>query len=365
MHDKKEGVIAKTLTLSILIATFIMLTVFIEPIGIATEITFIPESINFVLRREIRLRGNFEATIQIPIPSNATYQKVYVEQLGGTPHITVQEFTTLWKWNVKDSDYIVLEYRGTSYGAIWNQHSTAGIEDIPKEYMDKYMSKKYLYTGGEKKYVVTPNSTEIIYVSQNITSKYKSVVEKLRAIHEYITQNIRYERSRGEIKSALEVLKEGYGDCDEISFLYVSMARAVGIPAWLVYGIIYDDREWSYHAWVRSYVPGLGKIDCDATADLGRKRLVGFMTKSPYCLEIWEDDGKSEDLTHMYKFITYTGALEISEINITTHISRSEKNLYISYFIMIDRKYLLLFFGIIFIFFYFSLISHRNKFYDF
>ncbi|MEE2779585.1 MAG: transglutaminase-like domain-containing protein, partial [Myxococcota bacterium] len=61
------------------------------------------------------------------------------------------------------------------------------------------------------------------------------------------------------IPSASGVLAHRVGDCTEHTWLFVAMARAAGIPARPVYGLMYlgdDHRSFGYHAWAEVAVGG-------------------------------------------------------------------------------------------------------------
>ncbi len=65
------------------------------------------------------------------------------------------------------------------------------------------------------------------------------------------------------LPSAVDVLKNGAGDCNEHSILYAALCRAVGIPAKVCVGLIYSDGSFYYHAWNLVY---LGRwVACDPT----------------------------------------------------------------------------------------------------
>ena len=51
------------------------------------------------------------------------------------------------------------------------------------------------------------------------------------------------------VPSAIQVLKDGTGDCNEHTQLFVALARAVGIPARVTAGLAYLDGKFYYHAW--------------------------------------------------------------------------------------------------------------------
>ncbi len=80
------------------------------------------------------------------------------------------------------------------------------------------------------------------------------------------------------IPNGLDVLRSGQGDCNEHTALYVSLARAVGIPSRIAAGLVYNSRlgpAMYYHAWPEvklgpgeSWVaidPTFGQFPADAT----------------------------------------------------------------------------------------------------
>uniref|UniRef100_A0A7V4E4E9 Transglutaminase domain-containing protein n=1 Tax=candidate division WOR-3 bacterium TaxID=2052148 RepID=A0A7V4E4E9_UNCW3 len=63
--------------------------------------------------------------------------------------------------------------------------------------------------------------------------------------------------------SAIEILKNLEGDCNEHATLYTALCRSLGIPTRIVVGLVYAGRAFYYHAWNQVY---LGEwISCDPT----------------------------------------------------------------------------------------------------
>lgn len=83
-------------------------------------------------------------------------------------------------------------------------------------------------------------------VGDAVSSREK--VERLvRFVHEYVEDAL-----RPELVPVLQIVKDRRGDCSEHSFLFVTLARAAGIPARLVFGVIYMGdmlRAFGGHAW--------------------------------------------------------------------------------------------------------------------
>jgi len=76
------------------------------------------------------------------------------------------------------------------------------------------------------------------------------------------------------IPSALEVLAQGRGDCNEHAVLFTALARAASVPARIAIGIVWSDelQGFYYHAWPEIYLDGwtwmdptLGQTQADAT----------------------------------------------------------------------------------------------------
>jgi transglutaminase-like putative cysteine protease len=61
--------------------------------------------------------------------------------------------------------------------------------------------------------------------------------------------------------SAVQVLEQRRGDCNEHTVLYVALARAVGLPARAAAGLVYLDGRFYYHAWPEVYLGGGGGGD--------------------------------------------------------------------------------------------------------
>lgn len=93
------------------------------------------------------------------------------------------------------------------------------------------------------------------------------VAERInRWVHDSIAKEITV-----TVPSALQVLRDRRGDCNEHTQLYVALARAAGIPARVATGLAYVNGKFYYHAWpevwLRDWVavdPTFGQFPADA-----------------------------------------------------------------------------------------------------
>ncbi|RJQ17135.1 transglutaminase domain-containing protein [Candidatus Woesearchaeota archaeon] len=93
------------------------------------------------------------------------------------------------------------------------------------------------------------------------------------ALADWTNTNIEYNLSTSNVaasKKASWVLKNRQGVCDELTSLFISMNRALGIPARFVSGIAYTNvasfgEPWGAHGWAEVYFPNVGWVPFDVT----------------------------------------------------------------------------------------------------
>ena len=89
----------------------------------------------------------------------------------------------------------------------------------------------------------------------------------------WTNQNIEYDLSSvaaNAVEPSSWVLKNRRGVCDELTNLFISMARSLGIPARFVTGISYTNspefkNHWGLHGWAEVYFQGFGWVPFDPT----------------------------------------------------------------------------------------------------
>ena len=104
-----------------------------------------------------------------------------------------------------------------------------------------------------------------------ITRDSRNPLEAALAIYRWVFRRV-VKDPTVSLPSALDVLKQMKGDCNEHTYLYVALARAAGIPAKICVGIVYVDGAFMFHAWPAVYAggwyeldPTIGQEEVDAT----------------------------------------------------------------------------------------------------
>ncbi len=99
----------------------------------------------------------------------------------------------------------------------------------------------------------------------------KTRIDSLEFLTRWVFKEVKKRPSAG-LPSALGVLNQKVGDCNEHSVLFTAMARSLGIPTRLQLGVVYQKGMFYYHAWTASWVedrwvefdPTFGQIRADA-----------------------------------------------------------------------------------------------------
>lgn len=120
-------------------------------------------------------------------------------------------------------------------------------EDFPSAYRLPYTGKKmsdYLLPNA----LIQSDDNKIINLSKRILSGEKDPREAAKKLNEWVYTAIR-KKPVVSIPSALDVLNQREGDCNEHTALYAALARAAGIPTRMAAGIVYMNNGFYYHAW--------------------------------------------------------------------------------------------------------------------
>lgn len=92
---------------------------------------------------------------------------------------------------------------------------------------------------------------EIVARARKVVGDAPDRATAARRIHDFVHGYLTKAPTIG-IPNGLEVLRSGQGDCNEHTALYVSLARAEGIPSRIAAGLVYNEALGSsfyYHAW--------------------------------------------------------------------------------------------------------------------
>ncbi len=111
-------------------------------------------------------------------------------------------------------------------------------------------------------FLIQSDAPKIIQQARDIVGEEKDSLKAALKIFDWVFKKIKKIPSLG-LPSAISVLENKEGDCNEHAYLFVAFARASGIPAKIVTGLVYSKGRFYYHSWPKVFV---GKwIELDPT----------------------------------------------------------------------------------------------------
>lgn len=142
----------------------------------------------------------------------------------------------------------------------------AHISDIDTELPDSLLE----YTISTP--MIQTDDPKIVHLADSLTAECNNSWEKAKNISQWVDREIE-DSPTVSLPSAVDVLENLRGDCNEHTILFVALARAAGLPCRPCAGVVYlPNGSFGYHAWPLVWVgewvemdPTLGQDVADAT----------------------------------------------------------------------------------------------------
>src|SRR3990172_11651246 len=193
--------------------------------------------------------NNVQDISNIRINGNFSQSGVYGEKETGNLALYAE-----WTTQTKDRA-ITLTFNATARELIKNDFP-AVEPAIPVEILGYLKSTAFIPTDGKVK-----------EIALSITNDKQMISEKARAVYQWVVENTVRDPDvkgcgTGEVEKA--IVKKS-GKCADISSVFVSVARAAGVPAREVFGLRLgkkdeEDMTGGHHCWAEFYVPGYGWV---------------------------------------------------------------------------------------------------------
>ncbi len=159
---------------------------------------------------------------------------------------------------------------------------------------------------------IDPDNSNIKTISNNVLDQVVSNNSFIgaKSLFIWLKENTNYQLhdGQGDVQPAALTLQKRTGDCDDLSFLYISLCRAVDIPARFIRGYLLQESNngevtATAHAWVEVFVGGLVgnegwiPVECACCAssieiDINQN----FGIEDAFHLRLFTDDGSNKSL---------------------------------------------------------------------
>ncbi|UCG55228.1 MAG: transglutaminase [Dehalococcoidia bacterium] len=266
---------AITRTIYVCLATILVFSLLLMSCQVAQTTETIYSSAEDVIPRERQGIVTFDITIDTP--ENADEIRLWLPYPVSNEYQTIED--VIIEGNYDSSGIYREEEKGTiSLYAEWNDPISEGYltysfnvkrqEIIKKNFPEK---EAPIPVDVEKYLVATslgPTTGPVKEAAEEITKGKTTILGKAMAIYDYIVENGSRDPSIkgcgcGDVEALIINLS---GKCADISPVFVTLARSVGIPAREIYGIRIGkegDITGSFHCRAEFYLPGYGWVPVD------------------------------------------------------------------------------------------------------
>ena len=208
-----------------------------------------------------------------------------------------------------------LEFRSTATVKTFNNFAPVTrkisfpLQDIPDDIMEY----------AEPSPTIDSDDKEIIAQATQLAEGEDDLFIVLAKLAIWTKQNIRYDLQTltAEVsQKASWVYHNRYGVCDELTNLFIAMARSLGVPARFVSGISYTNEPgiegFAPHGWAEAYFPDIGWVPFDVT--FGE---MGFLDPSHVKLKAALDP---EESSVAYRWFGSDVGLETGDLDIGVEV---------------------------------------------
>jgi len=250
----------------------------------------------------------------IPELLQGSVTKINKTPLGGQLKIIATNEMT--EWNDTNQDDISVSYEVSAHIEASDffirdiSGSTAldleEIKNIHPDLIETYCGIQ----GNNETIYIDPFDLEIKQIAdsikQNSDSENSLLLAKALFIWLKANTNYKIHPLQKEAQPAIQTLNQKQGDCDDLSFLYISLCRSLDIPARFIRGYLLDNQGELVtaidHMWVEVFVGGiLGNdgwipIECAGTGDSEGEVHQNFGMEDAFHLRLFTGDGTNESI---------------------------------------------------------------------
>lgn len=267
---------------------------------------------------------NYISDIPTVLRGSITYDLLYQQQYQT---ITLLN-NSLVHWNISGTEertynlgitahviaesYLVADLNGDD--ALTTQAIQAYHPTIVNQYTQPQVNQSIRY--------IDPDNPSLSTLAKSVVEEGQTNNSFLQAksLFAWLKENIRYQLhpTQDEVQPAAVTFQNKNGDCDDLSFLYISLCRSVGIPARFIRGYLLTqlangNTSATAHAWTEVFVGadvgnnGWIPVECACTSDdITIDIEQNFGVEDAFHLRLFVDDGSNQSLTHYVSNIQYT-----------------------------------------------------------
>ncbi len=217
-----------------------------------------------------------------------------------------------WYYDDIPDGELNITYKFTSYDCIYDGTKDSVVEDEYDWAREIFTNSEFLNVETGTYKIIDTDDPEIINLAKKIVGNETRVYYQVNLLYEWLRKNVKYETKNIKYpQSPQQTLETLSGDCDDITYLFLSLARSLDIPAYSIDGIILSSGlepniiradTISLHTFIGVIMPSetdlFDVIYIDIVNDL-------FGYKPRNYVVIGFDAGSSDYLTKNYKTVQF------------------------------------------------------------
>jgi len=273
---------------------------------ISTNLTIVPLSSDYLIS-EVEYQLGY-------LPKNSWQQEVLSKEIEPTPTETADYL--LFRWEDPASQNLWFRL-GSGISVKNDLIKIRSKVNFPLTELDPELKKYTLPTAN-----INSDNQELILLASNLSEGKDDLSFVVFSLFSWVADNIEYRKTaltESTSQSAIWVMENRYGVCDELTTIFMALARSIGIPARYVGGVAYTTYQglntWQPHGWAELYFPGYGWIPFDPTY-----REFGFVDPTHILLRYSQDSNES---TSILKWIGRDVELQKSTLNLEVQLKEN------------------------------------------
>jgi transglutaminase-like putative cysteine protease len=275
-----------------------------------------PQMAEFTVDRRMSISGVQSFGFDIPEPKNIPgTQRVVSITTNPQPTTVEDRYGYDWMdWDATSGQVITVTTTFRTWTVWWEIDSDSSLTlNEARTWDPVFNSLSNQYNHDEWRIEVT--HPDIVSKARQLEDSGGTVYDNVKSIFRYLDVNFEYStREGGAVKTSSTTLADKKGDCDDMSFLFSALARAMGIPAWPVLGAMYTplSGEWVGHGWMEVYIPTTNG-GVNATIDMVNDE---FLVRGANRFSDFRSDGDGDHLNDYYYSYSYVpNKFQTPEIN--------------------------------------------------
>jgi transglutaminase-like putative cysteine protease len=319
---------ARLLTLSIILVVILSLSGCTSFLSGPTTYIAHPTSVHYTIRYGYYVNcsgpGKYEVTYTCDLPEVLTGNNCPYTLLNTSsyrPGYRADNSVIVWNLNGTTPNRYILGVEANITGDTYlypdlsgkRAYSLAELQSEAEDYINRYTKVQ----GNETAAYIDPLNRDIRSIAESVqrNSSTNSLL-LAKALFTWLKGHVQYKVHEDEgVRPAAVTLALKTGDCDDLSFLYISLCRSIGIPARFIRGYLISDGtplQAVPHAWTEVFIgPGNGvggwiPVECSClSTDVQTDIEQNFGLEDCYHLRVFQDMGDNESLNATLSSINY------------------------------------------------------------